>query len=70
MLLFLRVGNKNEDSVIPGKLYEYIGAKRPILALGSLSGEAVEIIRQENLGLVSNRPEEIAAQLSCWREQK
>ncbi len=51
------------DGVIPGKLFEYIGARRPILSLGSLTGEAAAIVRDNNLGLVSNDPEEIKAML-------
>jgi hypothetical protein len=51
------------DGVIPGKLFEYIGARRPILSLGSLTGEAAAIVRDNNFGLVSNDPEEITAML-------
>jgi len=51
------------DGVIPGKLFEYIGARRPILSLGSLTGEAAAIVRDNNLGLVSNDPDEIKAML-------
>ena len=51
------------DGVIPGKLFEYIGARRPILSLGSLSGEAAAIVRDNRLGLASNDPEEIKAML-------
>ena len=51
------------DGVIPGKLFEYIGARRPILSLGSPTGEAAAIVRDNKLGLVSNDPEEIKAML-------
>jgi hypothetical protein len=51
------------DGVIPGKLFEYIGARRPILSLGSLTGEAAAIVRDNHLGLVSNDPDEIKAML-------
>ena len=51
------------DGVIPGKLFEYIGARRPILSLGSLTGEAAAIVRDNDLGLVSNDPDEIRAML-------
>jgi hypothetical protein len=52
------------DGVIPGKLFEYIGARRPILSLGSLTGEAAAIVRDNSLGLVSNDPDEIKAMLA------
>jgi hypothetical protein len=51
------------DGVIPGKLFEYIGARRPILSIGSLTGESADIIRDNSLGLVSNDPEKIKAML-------
>jgi len=52
------------DGVIPGKLFEYIGARRPILSLGSLTGEAAIIVRDNRLGLVSNDPAEIKTMLA------
>lgn len=70
VLLLLRGTGKKEDSVVPGKLYEYIGAGCPILCLGSLTGEAVDIVRTENLGCVSNTGQEIADQLTHWWDQK
>lgn len=70
VLLLMRGTDPKEDSVVPGKVYEYIGARRPILALGSTTGEAVDIIRSEALGLVSNDAAEIADQLRTWYQQK
>jgi hypothetical protein len=63
ILLECRWQNPAGDGVIPGKLFEYIGARRPILSIGSLTGESADIIRDNNLGLVSNDPEEIKAML-------
>lgn len=51
------------DIVIPGKLFEYIGARRPILSIGSLTGESPDIIRDNNFGLVSNDAAEISSML-------
>lgn len=51
------------DGVIPGKLFEYIGARRPILSIGSLTGEAAAIVRDNKFGLVSNDANEIKAML-------
>lgn len=70
VLLMLRGTGRKEDSVVPGKLYEYIGAQQPILCLGSVTGEAVDIVREEGLGLVSNTAEEIARQLETWWRDK
>ena len=58
------------DGVIPGKLFEYIGARRPILSLGSITAEASLIVRDNQLGLASNDPEQIAPKLLDWMAQK
>jgi hypothetical protein len=70
VLLLSRWADPRDDGVIPGKLFEYIGARRPILAIGSTTGEATEIVRSGPFGLVSNAPMEIAEQLLAWIGQK
>jgi len=70
VLLLCRWADPRDDGVIPGKLFEYIGARRPILAIGSTTGEATEIVRSGPFGLVSNAPMEIAEQLLAWIGQK
>ncbi|MCP1336258.1 glycosyltransferase family protein [Futiania mangrovi] len=69
VLLLCRWANPADDGVIPGKVFEYIGARRPILSIGSTSGEAADIVRAGPFGLVSNDPDEIAAQLHAWLDQ-
>lgn len=69
-LLLLRWDDPREDSVLAGKLFEYIGAARPILSVGSETGEAADIIRDNGFGLVSNKPEVIAQTLRAWLTQK
>ena len=44
----------NIDGVVPGKLYEYIGANRPIVCIGKPDGDAAKIIKETNAGLVSD----------------
>lgn len=63
ILLLCRWDDPRDDDVIPGKLFEYIGARRPILSVGSESGEAAAIVRAGGFGLVSNAPAAIAAWL-------
>lgn len=66
MLLLLRWDDPRESSVVAGKLFEYIGADKPILSVGSTVGEAADIIRDNDLGVVSNDVDEIAKYLkSC-----
>lgn len=42
----------NISGVVPGKLFEYIGAKRPILCIGKTDGDAARIIKGANAGEV------------------
>lgn len=66
VLLLCRWDDRRDDAVIPGKVFEYIGARRPVLAVGSETGEAADIVRAGPFGLVSNDPRGIARQLSAW----
>jgi glycosyltransferase involved in cell wall biosynthesis len=52
-----------------GKLFEYMGARRPILAVGT-AGDAAELIRARRLGPVLSDPSEIARQLEEWMAVK
>lgn len=70
VLLLCRWADPRDDGIIPGKVFEYIGARRPILAVGSTTGEAAQIIRGGDFGLVSNSPMEIAEQLRRWMTEK
>lgn len=40
----------NIDGVIPGKLYEYLACKRPIICIGKTSGDSAYIISESNSG--------------------
>lgn len=70
VLLLLRWDHPSERSVIAGKLFEYIGAGRPILSLGATDGEAADIIREHQLGEVTNDPGRIAEILGHWLARK
>ncbi|MXO51712.1 glycosyltransferase [Erythrobacter gaetbuli] len=66
VLLMCRWPDPAEDGVIPGKLFEYIGARRPILATGLESGEAAAIVREGGFGLATQDAAHIAEQLRTW----
>lgn len=66
VLLLLRFDTEGEKHVVAGKLYEYVGARRPILCHGQMEGEAVDIINRNALGLVSND----AGAIADWLAQK
>ena len=42
------------DGVIPGKLYEYIGSKRPIICIGKPTGDSAKIIKETDAGIVAD----------------
>lgn len=42
----------NINGVIPGKMYEYFGAKRPIICIGKEDGDAADIIHETKTGIV------------------
>jgi glycosyltransferase involved in cell wall biosynthesis len=44
----------NIDGVVPGKLYEYIGANRPIVCIGKPDGDAAKIMMATNAGCISD----------------
>ena len=70
LLLLAHWGDPRGDAIIPGKVFEYIGARRPIIATASASSEVAQIVRQGNFGLSGATPDEIAAHLSYWIEEK
>ena len=42
--------NENEKMFIPGKAYEYMASKKPILSLGINEGSLKELIETTNIG--------------------
>lgn len=70
ILLLCRWNDPRDDGIIPGKIFEYIGARRTVLAIGSENGEASDIIRKGGFGYISNDPKNIAKQLRSWLDAK
>lgn len=52
VLLLLIPNVEKSEGILTGKLFEYLIAKRPILALGSETGDLSEILKNTNTGLV------------------
>ncbi len=50
LLLLLINNTSNKSGIIPGKLYEYLAAKRPIISIGDKSGDSAKIIEETNAG--------------------
>ena len=66
ILLLLLWDDPQEKGVYTGKLFEYLGARRPILAIGYPSSAAAELIINRQAGVALNDPEKIARQLKQW----
>ena len=50
--LLLFIAKKASEIVIPAKLFEYFAVKKPILAMIPPGGEAAELIRKYNAGII------------------
>jgi glycosyltransferase involved in cell wall biosynthesis len=70
VLLLLQWSDKRDEGNLPGKIFEYLYARRPILFIGYEHGVAARLIRERGGGLVSNTPELIRDQLKTWLAQK
>lgn len=70
VLLLLLWNDPREKGVYTGKLFEYIGAGRPILAIGPSDNVAADMILERNLGMVFQDPADISEQLQKWIVQK
>jgi len=58
-VLLLTVNNvPSAKGIITGKIFEYLHAKRPILAIGPTDGDLAEIIRKTNAGVIVNFDDE------------
>ncbi len=50
VLLLLEINRQETRGIIPGKLFEYLQAKMPILAIGPQSWDAEKILKETNAG--------------------
>lgn len=70
VLLLMQWNNPLEQGNVPGKLFEYLASRRPILGLGIENGVPASIIRSRGAGVYANDPAEIARHLRAWAETK
>lgn len=54
VLLLLLNNTPNISGIIPGKVFEYLAAKRPVLVIGSPKGDSARIIRESHAGDVAD----------------
>lgn len=53
VLLLIEVDSEDTKAIIPGKLFEYMAAERPMLAIGPEEADFFDIIRETNTGKVA-----------------
>jgi glycosyltransferase involved in cell wall biosynthesis len=66
VLLLMQMDSPLEQGNVPGKLFEYLGARRPILVLGWDQGVPATIVKQRRAGAATTEPDAIAEQLRAW----
>ncbi len=61
-LLLIVDESKESEEIVPGKVFEYLGTLRPIIAIAPTKGAVAKIIHQTNSGFVAHqsKPEKIA----------
>lgn len=52
VLLLLLLNQPNTDSILTGKLFEYLAAKRPIIGIGSTTGDAAKLLDETQAGVM------------------
>jgi hypothetical protein len=70
VLLLLLWNDPREFGIYTGKLFEYVGSRRPILAVGTGQGVAADLIRSRKFGFASSDPRAIASALESWLQEK
>ena len=64
LLLLIEENSKETEHIIPGKLFEYMASKRPIIALGPNSSNVEAILNETNSGTYFRYDEQVALR-SC-----
>lgn len=70
ILLLLQWNDPRERGNVPGKVFEYVAARRPVLGIGFEDGVPARILRERGIGIVLNDPPAIAAVLRRWIAEK
>ena len=70
VLLYLSWNDTGQTGIFSGKLLQYFGAGRPILAVGNTNNAPARVIQERGLGFASSDAREIATRLSQWIAEK
>jgi len=68
VLLLIEIDSKDTKCIIPGKLFEYMVSKRPILAIGPKDADIAKLIEETSSGsfFEYTEKESIKKQLQRW----
>lgn len=68
VLLMVEIDSEETKGIIPGKFFEYMKAKRPILGIGPKGWEVAEMISETNSGKAFTHAQDVAIkeQLITW----
>ena len=70
LVLLLQWNDPAEQGNVPGKLFEYLATRRPILGHGYEDGVPASIIAEQKAGLYSNDPDAVARYLVARLDEK
>jgi glycosyltransferase involved in cell wall biosynthesis len=70
ILLLMLWTDTSQKGITTGKIFEYIGAARPILAIGPGGDVPSAIIRENALGVSAQNTEQVVTALTQWAEAK
>ena len=65
-LLLLSWNHSEDKGTLTGKIFEYIGARRPILALAYKGGAIDDLLQESGCGIIANEVNEIKSILLEW----
>ncbi len=70
ILLHLQWCDPKEEGTIAGKIFDYLGARRPILGIALEDSVVAKLIHERKAGLVTNDAVKIAAEVERWIKLK
>lgn len=68
-LLVLEWNDPKGSGILSGKIFEYFGAKKPVLATGFKGGDLDKLLQETGCGIMSNNVNEIENILLNWLEE-
>jgi hypothetical protein len=70
VLLHLQWCDPKEEGTVAGKIFDYFGARRPILGIALEDSVVAKMVHERNAGLVTNDVKKIADKVAAWIREK